>query len=136
MKIRNIHFNKNLILSHIFPITRHNFSTSVYFYSGVYEVCSKTRGLMSKICTLFVSYISGPPSKFSPSQRTHLFQRCFHILKPSWYAFVAMPFSSFVAFALISEIVSNLLPLRGFLSFGNKKSCEEQGQVSTWGGMG
>ena len=35
-----------------------------------------------------------------------------------------MAFSSFVAFALISEIVSNFLTLRSFLSFGNKKKSQ------------
>ena len=40
--------------------------------------------------------------------------------------FFLMAFSSFVAFALISEIVSNPLPLRGFLH-------KDQGQVSRGG---
>ena len=63
---------------------------------------------------LFRRYISGSHSKYSPPQRTHFFQRCFHFLKQSLYASSAMTFSSFVAFALISEIFSNFLPLRGF----------------------
>ena len=68
--------------------------------------------------------MSGSHWKHSTPQRTHFFQRCFHFLKPSWYASFVMVFSYFVAFALISEIVSNLLPLRGFLSFGNKKKSQ------------
>ena len=47
------------------------------------------------------------------------------------YASFLMPLSSFVALALISGMVSNLLPFKGLLSMGNHM---EQGQVSKGGG--
>ena len=52
-----------------------------------------------------------------------------------------MPLTSFVAFALISGMVSNLLPFKGLLSMGNKKkshgarSGEERGVGKNSDGM-
>ena len=59
---------------------------------------------------------------FSPTHT--LVPTVFSLLETVLVRFFCDGFSSFVAFALISEIVSNLLPLRVFLSCGNKKKSQ------------
>lgn len=75
------------------------------------------------------------PSKYSPAQ---LMPTVFPLLVGTVLArfFCDMAFSSFVALALISEIVLNLLDLRVFFSFGNKKKSQGESQVSRVGGGG
>ena len=60
------------------------------------------------------------PLKYSPPQRIRLPLRCFHFLKRSWYDYFVM---TFVAFAFISEIVSNRLPLTGFFKFWEQEKA-------------
>ena len=104
-------------------------------FTLMYEACSKnTRSeVIKNVLYLEVTCLGPFQSTLLPN--SHLSQRCFHFLEWSWYGSFVMAFSSFIAFALISEIIWNLLLLRVFLKFWEQEKVIRS-KVTWVGGVG
>ena len=75
------------------------------------------------------------PSKQSPSDIIHLFQRFFQSSKHFWYALFGMSLSSLSDSVFISSIVAKRRPLMDLFNLGNRNKSQgaKSGEYGGWG---